>query len=510
MLFSRPKVVFSALVFLGLMTLWYATRWGIGVSTDSAVYLRLCDKFYTTGNPFVPTFSPPLYPIAICSLRFLGMDSLGAARVLNLILFGANILLVGFLIHRSTGNLWISYFGTFIMLSCEYMLQLHAMAWSEPLFLFLGFSGFYFLMVFLETQQRWTLLYASMLIGLSFLTRYAGAAFVVSGVFGILLLGKDNPIRRIKAAVLLGILSSLPTFLWFTKMHAGITSRQSKIIFHPGTFDELNAALYTVSIFLVPENVPGVVKRIVLILFVLAFTLLLLQLGRPRNKFASQANAAARSSAFIVIFILCYVLLLAITISFYWSGIPLELPGPRYLSPLFVAGLALVTTAAHAVLYPFKEKGTIFQFTVIVLCALFTISYAYRGALWVDYAHEQGLGYTGKKWKESQMLERIKKLPSGACVYTNAIAAVVFLTGRGISSIPVKLSEDNIRNQNYESQLLAMKQELRQKDGVIYYCYFELWRTGFPTEKELKEQIPLQLIAISSDGALYKTANGSP
>jgi len=122
-----------------------------------------------------------------------GIDPLNGARWLGVFLFGANILLVGLVINRYTHGFWTSVFGSFIMLSSVDMLNIHSMAWSEPVFIMFGLLGLFLLALHLENPRSLLLIASSGGIALAFLARYTGVAFVATGMAGVFLLGRKEP-----------------------------------------------------------------------------------------------------------------------------------------------------------------------------------------------------------------------------------------------------------------------------------------------------------------------------
>ena len=115
---TRPRLtilIIAVLALLGTVALLFTTRFGIGTS-----------------------------PIIVGDLVVLpneqeDPDPLSAARWLNAVLFGANILLIGLILVQVTDNsFWLPVIGSFLVLTSGSMLTNHSMAWTEPLFIFLA------------------------------------------------------------------------------------------------------------------------------------------------------------------------------------------------------------------------------------------------------------------------------------------------------------------------------------------------------------------------------------
>ncbi len=166
-----------------LLTVLLSTRSGAGLSPDSAVYIGparslLAGEGLSTvsagGDYVTMTHYPPLFPSLLTGAGLVGVEPALAARWLNALLFGATTLLVGGIVHRTTDSHWISIGAAFFTYSSSVTLSVHAMAWSEPLFIFHGPLGLTLVGTYVRTSRPWVLILASAAIGLAFLTRYVG------------------------------------------------------------------------------------------------------------------------------------------------------------------------------------------------------------------------------------------------------------------------------------------------------------------------------------------------
>jgi 4-amino-4-deoxy-L-arabinose transferase-like glycosyltransferase len=208
-------LILAVITLIGIIVVLTATNWGIGASPDSVVYiggarsiiLNMGFSMITVGGGAEPiTHHAPFYPLLLASTVSMNIDPVIGARWINALLFGLNILVVGTIlrsvsIENEVNIYWISIVGSLFMLAAPIMLEIHVMAWTEPLFLFLGFSGFVLLAIYLQNSRRGYLILSGLMISLAFLTRYAGIALILSGVVGILLISSTSIKDRIKAAV---------------------------------------------------------------------------------------------------------------------------------------------------------------------------------------------------------------------------------------------------------------------------------------------------------------------
>ena len=185
--FHAARLLIVGLAFVAFCATNIATRWGIGLSADSLVYIggarNLLDGngviYLNDVGELAPVNDyPPLYPAMIVGLALTGMDPLLAAKCINAFLFAANIVLISAFTFSSTLSYGASLAAALFAVTCFSMAQIHSMAWSEPVFVLSGFSGLILLGLYLQSGRRHLLYAEALAIAVSCLARYAGIAFV--------------------------------------------------------------------------------------------------------------------------------------------------------------------------------------------------------------------------------------------------------------------------------------------------------------------------------------------
>jgi hypothetical protein len=141
----RTRACFAALAVTGALgagLLLYSTPQGLGLNDDSIAYIAgargmLSGQGYrelwiVSAGPV--THFPPGFPGALALTGLLtGLDPLRGARILNGLLFGANIFLAGWLAWRMTQSPWLGVLTAALFLLTPSLLRVHANAMSEPL-----------------------------------------------------------------------------------------------------------------------------------------------------------------------------------------------------------------------------------------------------------------------------------------------------------------------------------------------------------------------------------------
>ncbi len=490
------------LSFTGMALLTFVTKpWGMGISPDSVDYLTAARHFLEghglsvlseEGARVAMMMWPPLFPVVISGVGFFGLDLFQAARILNILLFGGNILLVGFLLKRFTGSLWIAAAGASLTLSSLCMLKIHSMVWSEPLFLFLSLLTFYGLFLYGEKPQFRFLLFSATSAALAFLTRYAAFALVTTGTLAVFLWGRKKVPHKIRDGVVFAAISWFPVSWWLIRntlyANEGKTAVGLRIQPHPVSLDYLRHALHTVATWFVPENSSGGIKIAVLSIAGVAMIFALRVVGQRFNAFFRM----------VFLFAFFYGLMLVCYIAFLGYRISLD---NRILSPVFVVLVLFSLLLVHALwgLFEGRNKARVILVSII---AMLGISYFYRGLAWARTVYHEGQEFSGKAWKESLLLQRVKAMPHEVPVYTNASDAIYILTGRITLSLPKKKRKREASLTN--ARWVQVREALEKRGAVLAYFNRITWRDYYPTENDFQEILPLRRVAVFPEGAMYR------
>jgi len=514
------------LALLGVVTLIAATRWGIGVTTDPAKFMDAARNLSNgyglvlrdSGEARPLTHHPPLYPVLLAVPGFFEIDPLDAARWLHGILLGLNTLWVVLVVRRiAPGAFWPPILGALLMLFSTTILNLHTVAFTEPLFLAWGFGG----LGVLAAVQEWTSrakpgskhmiwgeahpLFSSpmgwggsaVLVALALLTRYAGMAFVITGGLGIVLWSPGSFRRRVSRAALWGIIAVLPLSIWLGRnmlIAGNATNRRLDI--HPVTWERLESGLSTISAWLLPWLAWDGLRALILLTVIVGWVVW----GR---KYVSCTVLKGVPSLvrLLVLFIPIYIGFLLLSISLFDFETPLD---SRLLSPVYMAGLVVALWTAHRVLAAFPDHRGLRRM-MAVIAAAFVLHALLTGLSYLSRVYDEGQGYTGRAWQESRLVAEIRALPPDILIYTNGPDAVHAVTGRPALRIPAEVMGGTLEpNATYAAELAEMRSQLIHEEGVLVYFRSITWRWYLPTEAELAAQLPLQVVADAPDGTIYR------
>jgi len=509
---SRTRILgcLGVLALAGCGTLLLATSKGIGISPDSTIYVdaarslldgRGLTMFSNTGERVPMTLYPPLFPALLAGLGVAGVDVLDGARWLNVLLFGANIFMVGCVTSRYAGG-GLALLASFLMLSSEDMLATHSMAWTEPLFICCGLAGLFLLTKFLERSEPFLLMGAGVAVAFAFLTRYAGGALVAAGLTALCALSSGPWRRRLGDAGIFLAISVAPLALWAVRsvwLAGNPVGRE--VGFHPVTLGHVECALANSSAWLLTDYVPRPFREILFLVALVASAAALWQaFRRSRPCIASPIwQVLPKLPSVLAIFIACYLLfLLACITCLHWST-PLDY---RILSPVFVAALILfvcfVRFLANA-----AAPSTVATTAVVCFCAALAACYLAQGWRMVSQTHKDGQGYASTFWKDSDTIGKVGALPPAVRIYTNDPYAVHFLTRRPAAMVPSVVDPaTGLPNVLYFSELARIRAELEKQRAVLVWFHAVRWR-WMDSEDGLRESLRLQALEKGADGSIY-------
>jgi dolichyl-phosphate-mannose-protein mannosyltransferase len=522
----RSLIIPITLALLGIGGAIYATRWGVGLIADSKYYLGAAQSLLNgqglvlptpTGESVPMTNWPPLFSALLAGLGLLGIDLQVGARWLNTGLFGASILMTTLAIrHVTGGSTRLALLGGFLMATSVDLLYVHTLAGTEPLFIFFGLLGLVLVGAHLERPRPRFLFGAAAAIGLAFLSRYPGAVLVGTGALAVLFLGRRDRQARVKDATVLIVISSLPMLLWM--LRSWLSAHQSigsfrVLVFHPPTWEQVKLGFHTLWGWVSPTDglarlighAPGI--RAVLILTAATAAMIAIPLWWTRRTRFERETAAepllpSPLLSLLLVFIALYLGFVLVSISLLDHTIPLD---RRLLSPIFPAALILVIGTARRFLGAY-QGSQLARWAVTLGCFLPATVYADAATRWVIQGHENGLGYAGRYWRESDILRMVAALPAGMRIYTNGADVVTLVTGRLANELPPKVFPNtDRRNPSYGSDVSAMGEQLKH-GAVLIYLNRITWRWYYPSEAELKERLPLRLRETAPDGVIYDIA----
>ena len=314
-------------------------------------------------------------------------------------------------------------------------------------------------------------------------------------------------VRRLVGGVVFATLSSLALLLlWLTRNLLVVGNATNRVLgFHPLSPSHARGAVHTLAVWLLPESVPKVTGGIVALIGVasaMAWVVLALrQRGWSKAIALIEQNCDVIPYLFFIFAIVC-VAFLVISISFVDAATSLNL---RTMTPVYVSVLILALYGGSTLLpeIGFKPRTRKVRAAYTVLGLVFAASYLIRATGFVADGYSDGLGYV-RRFGQPAMLQRLEGFPADVPVYSNGPDGIQALVGRSAYMVPQKHDPTSrTPNGEYVAELDAMKMRLAEEDGIIVWLD-AVHRWYLPSEDELRDALPLELIGSQADGAIYR------
>ena len=456
------------IVVAGTFLVLRATPEGLGLSDDSIAYIAgarslLAGDGYREAwlatNGYVTHF-PPGFSSALAFFGLFGLDPLRGARFLNALLFGLNAGLVGILVWRATPSLTAGLIAAGLFVLNGEMLQTHAVAMSEPLFIFFSLVSLWMFDLSFESLlyyagektsevegrlKRWRrrnessawLISCGDFAGLAYLTRYSGLALVAEFLIAFIVL-HTNWRNRLGGMILFLEGYNPLAAAWALRNHwvAGNATNRS-LAWHPLTQENIDIGLRVFADFFIPvagwfkalAKTPGVFEAITIIILggTLAWTAL-----EAWKFFTKQKQPSLREGSGSIIplitglFLLAYFASTVASMTLFDAATKFKL---RIVSPVFVCLFILLVCAF------FWLRKRNFKFAALVAVAALGFSFA-KQVHTVNTWSKSGLGFASFQWYDSEAMAFLRELPGDVAIFTNEPGAVYLYTGRGALVLP--------------------------------------------------------------------------
>jgi 4-amino-4-deoxy-L-arabinose transferase-like glycosyltransferase len=478
-----------ALCLAGVALELYATRSGPAIRGDSVRYVMgarniLAGNGFSRlsggGEVFPETGFAPLLSFALTALGLAGIDMYAGARVMNALLFGGSLFLVGTLISLATHSRWLGLLGVILVLLAPNVFEWHAWVMSEALFIFLLLLSVYGLVMHIESGGPGFLALAALAAGAASLARYVGVSLVPAGAAAILLWGHGRWKDRAGRAAIFALLACLPFALWMVRNvtvgGAGLANRQVR--YHPFRPEMLRVLLFEPTTWVIPEFavLPRTVRGALSLLLLLGGPILfLLQVRRWRTRgSAGIREEQAVLPLTLLLLIPAYLAVLAFN-SLFLDAATTYTGVLRYLTPLFVLVVLLeVTTYARGFPAGRQRRPVAALLTVLLVLLLSTNAQATMALARISAAQ---LGFPPVEGEWADLAARLKGQGPDEPILTDNPEMIYYLTGRPAYTMPIKYDPyQQAFRQDFAEQIELARERL--EGGAVLVVF------GAPSEEE--------------------------
>ena len=443
----------ASIALLGGLAVNFGMNWGPWAGSDSVLYIEgarnLADgagltTLQASGDRVPISLHPPLYPISLSLLHRLEIDLVAGARIANVALFALFITLVGFLILQISQQSLIALAAVSLLATSPAMLGNFTGLMTESLFLLLSIPALLLAVLYVLRGRPLLLVASCLMCSLAFLTRFAGLPVALSATLLLLWLGQGEARRRILiSGAYLGVVM-LPTAIWAILVKQaggtpGLISLQYQDIWErlaPFRISVVNT-IWSWNLFDYVLPSAGYRLKLVAMATLAALMILLLTVlvvrrdrkgGYPDTFTGNLLTAVAFGS-----FSLAYLGFLGA--AFLFSAQRAEPPDERILSPLQI-GVSIWILAMFSILSgSLGRKHAWWALGTALL--LFQLTYQINESKdYINGLHENGRGFTGRRWRSSGLINAVSDLPSDQQLISNEPDAIMLYTNRPAFGIP--------------------------------------------------------------------------
>jgi hypothetical protein len=476
------------LALAGVMIILVATPWGAALSDDSFFYIKPARDLLAGRQIVLSAHHAPGLPFVLAAIGIFGVDPQNAIRFLNAFCFGLNIFLSGWMVSKITRMQGFGLAAALLVLLAQPLIEVHAWAMSEALFLSFILAAITTLARYLEKQQRIWLVVSGLLAGFSGLTRFAGAGMILAGTAVLLLAPGRRFTRRLLDAVIFGALGGLMYAVYpiVSSSASGQVGSMAGFKLAMPSQGSITDLLYNTLLWLMPGRLARGHEAIVMAIVILGMLGLvgLLALLR-RSAFQITLRALLAEPAILILALFAAISLFVL----YQANISDVYRSPfdfRLLSPTHLAIFLILLSVLGLV---WKQTGRWIRAAMLIFFVLTAGIYASRALDTVQLYAERGMGFASSYWHDSDIVQYMRQLPVDTQLITTAPMAVYFSTGRETLSFA-----------NYTPEQLSTA--LKEKGGyfVLFNSMpFEMY--GLDQQAYLAKLI---LVKEYSDSAVYQ------
>jgi hypothetical protein len=508
---KRPSwfvAVLGLLCLAGVALELYATREGLAVRGDSLRYVMGArnlvaglgfSRLSGGGEVFPETGFAPLLTFVLAAFGLLGVDPYAGSRLLNALLFGGTLFMIGAMIAMASRSKAVGLLGCLLVLSAPNVFEWHAWLMSEALFIFLTVLAIYALVVHVQTGRTGLLFVGAFAAGAASLARYVGVSLAPVGALVILLWGRGTWKERAGRAAVFGSLAILPFILWMARNAVaggeGVANREVR--YHPFRPEMLRLLLYEPTSWLLPESVilPRTVRGGLSLLMLVAGPALFLLEARRWGGRAAIREERAVLPVLLLILIPLYVAILVLNSLFLDAGTTLGAV-LRYLTPLFVLVVLLEFTTYPRGLPAGRLRRPLGALLSILLALLLvtnlqtTVALAQRGA--------SGLGFPRAEGEWAELAAVLSLQQTNEPILTDNPEWVYYLTDRPAYAMPIKFDPYRQAFREDFAQQVDLARE-RLANGAVLVVF------GEPSEEEAEvvELLAVPTLQVYSGAVVY-------
>ncbi len=387
-------------------------------------------------------FHTPFYPLVLSLGVLLGVELIQYTRLLSVFSFVFQIFILGFAGYRLSKKWVFPLILVLYVVTSPAFLFSFSGAMSEPLYFLLSIASIFSLQAFFIKNKRTYLIIACLLTSAVFLTRYIGISIVLSGGLALLLFTQGKFTKRFKASALYLTITSGSFFVFIISVLArgdspGIYQSFNQSLWHElnpvrvAIVDELWTGFHLDSIF------PWFQYRLKFAFLIFSLLLLIvvvihsIRSRRKENNFVIHREFFFQSG--LLFASIAFFSSMVISITYVVVRVPKPALNERVLLPIVYSSVFSVISFLFFLSTDYKKN---MKRKIIINALLFLLTCnVIAGNIpnsWdlIHDLHENGYGYASPAWRDSDVLDAVKRLPDEVPLITNDTIAIQYYSGR--------------------------------------------------------------------------------
>jgi 4-amino-4-deoxy-L-arabinose transferase-like glycosyltransferase len=451
------------------------TPFGLGMDPDSGLYIMGArnllagngySKFSGTDTFRLITIEPPLYSGVLAFIGLAGIDAIRAARLLNILLIGLDLLLFAGLVYYETRNKLLTILAGLLFLFSTPMFIRYTWALTEPLFMTFLLGCFILYYRFLRTHGAIWVVALGFGTAILYLTRYAGIYLAAIWLPAILLV--SMPKTRLKHALLFlaGLLPLIVFHSAWNYLQTGTLNNRE--IYLPGMDNALGKLLPAMSVLEgwfttsgegLASHTASLIVLCLLVFILLAGSVISGLMLYKRANIVSEVSGRPAILFPLSLTIPFYIALVLLIAFFYDSKLTLN---DRVLSLMWFFGLYLVILIADLVV----QRGRSYRIAVYACLLAFLVFSVVKFEKVSAVLRSDGQFYSSASWRVLPSIEYVKHT-NKTVIYSDRPFAIYLLTGKVVYQIPFAVIDENKSYEENYRQYDFMRARLIESNGIL-------------------------------------------
>lgn len=463
---------------LGILLNWQ----GPGLMSDSTSYFKFPRSLQVAD---LPVHHGVLYALLLGALRVVGLGTIQAAQVLNVVFMA----LLGYVLASQPRRdaPWIA---LMTLLSLP-LLTCYSTAMSEPVFLLLTAFVLTRLHDVIGQADLRRLALLAVVAGLATVARYSGVAlFGVGGLLVLLFWAGRNRWGAAAFWGMIGVIPLLAVMLWNHFRVGSATNRTISWHFIPA--ESLHLFANTVATWFVPYKLTEWMPALSIVMTLAVLALPILAVWRSRGE-----PSALRAATVPALYFYGYIGFLAVSICLADISI---MPENRMLSPLALClwPLAFMLRERVASVPARRALGTV----LLLVAAMMSL----RAAGFTKDAFLNGREYSARAWRDSPAIRLLGALGGQVPLFTNASDADELLHGGHAEALPWEFHATSmLPRPDFTNRFERLRDMLLHSNAVVVRADVRYWPPYLVTEEKILAGVPgLRAIELKDGKVLLK------